>query len=117
MKTYGELKGFVQRHGIEHECLRMSKSYECMVEQGGHMVPMKESTCKGWMFGMHNVAGKCGGSDQWIWFRCMNGSDLTDDSPFFFEQRYSPSKNKAFRGVKERKAAYAYMDRRENDKD
>lgn len=114
MKTYAELLSFAVRYGIEHECIHLSKSYDGMKVQGEGMLPIKGNVSRGWMFGMKDVSGREGnGRGQWIWFLCLNGDALCGESVFFFEQRYSEAKNKAYRGLAERKAAYAAMNRRE----
>ena len=115
MKTYKELKDFVIRHHLVHECYPVKNSYEKLQQEDGKIQRIRCETIRGWLFGVHNIEGKKGtGQDEWIWFKCMNPvRELSDNSVFFFEQRYSETKNKAFRGTRERLAAYAAIQRRE----
>ena len=111
MKTYGELKDFVRRTGVIHECVPMISSFTSIEGDGDRLSVRKDGVTRGFRFGMLNVDARRK-MDSWIWFRCADRT-LREDSSFFFEQRYLPGRNKVLRGTKERAAAYAAIGKRD----
>jgi|GEM_PF-4604997 len=110
MRTYRQLMDFVTSNGITHECVPMMSAYTEIYQEGGKTMASRKSVNKGYRFGM---VGVCQGkAEEWIWFKCAD-RELRDTSAFFFEQRYSPRKNRAYRGIRERQTAYAALNKRE----
>lgn len=110
MKTYRQLIDFVTSQDIAHECVPMKSSYSEICEESGKAMVNRNGVTKGYRFGM---VGVCQGKgEEWIWFKCAD-QELRDTSAFFFEQRYSPRKNRAYRGIREKQAAYAALNKRE----
>lgn len=100
MKTYSELKQFIEKTGCRFECNPIEHTYEyinpisCKIE--------KNTIVVGYSFGINNPAQKKGQSEwQWVWFESI-GEILNEDTKFFFEHRYSQVNAKTYKGWQER---------------
>ena len=110
--TYAELKNFVESCGVRFELNpRMEKTGDIVKNpETGRWED--ETYQSGWFFGMNNIAGRSGKSEwQWVWFRCYD-EELTDESYFYFEERYSMVNGRAYKGVREWLNAVATIERR-----
>ena len=81
MKTYKELKQFVEKQGCVFECSKGDYSHH---------------------FGINNPTGRKGASEwQWVWFESI-GEELNDETIFFPSHRYSISNGKYYKGWQEK---------------
>jgi len=78
MKTYGELKDFVRRTGVIHECVPMISSFTSIEGDGDRLSVRKDGVTRGFRFGMLNVDARRK-TDSWIWFRSTDRT-LREDS-------------------------------------
>lgn len=110
MKTFAELKAFCEKNNVRYEInpKRSDKWYNPYSRQF-------EDCILGWYFGMNNIAGKSGKSEyQWTWFYCYAAEKPTDESKFFFEERYSQVNGKSYKSVREEIQAEDCIERRMN---
>lgn len=100
MKTYSDLIKFCEKLGLQYVVnKRFSDNWTFLPEEERHEF--------GTYFGICNLANRKGDSEwSWTWFSCYdNKADLTDDSMFFFEERYSQMVGKSYKGWRERARA------------
>lgn len=84
MKTLAELKAFCEKNNVKYELNPMYGKEYYNPYAGEWRKPQI-----GWYFGMNNIAGKKGKSEwQWTWFQSTD-DEATDESIFFFCERYS----------------------------
>lgn len=110
MKTYRELKAFAEKNNVKFEVNPIRIPYEYFdIEAMKHVTDYIEA---GYYFGLNNIAGRSGASEwQWVWYKTTD-REITDDSMFFFEERYSMVNGKAYHGVSEMLKAEMTIDRR-----
>lgn len=110
MIKYKELKKFVEKCNVRHELNpRYSESeyYDCIDHE------FKRAQV-GWYFGMNNISGRKGQNEwQWVWFTCWD-DEVTDESVFFFSERYSQMVGRSYTGIKEDIRACEIIERRMN---
>ena len=100
MKTYSELKQFIESTGCTFECNPIKHTYEYYNPYSNKIE--KSTIVTGYTFGINNPAQRNGKSEwQWVWFESI--SDKLDESTkFFFSHRYSMNNGKTYKGWEER---------------
>lgn len=99
MKTYSELKQFIEKTGCRFECNPIIHEYEYFHPYNGIV---KDEIIEGYSFGIKNPSQKKGKSEwQWVWFESI-GEKLNEDTRFFFRHRYSQVNAKTYKGWEER---------------
>ena len=107
MKTLAELKNFCEKNNVRYELNPMYAKNELKVFTGEF-----EKVQVGWYFGMNNIAGRKGKSEwNWTWFEAI-GSEISDDTKFWFSERYSMVNGKSYKGWREEVAANETIERR-----
>lgn len=105
-----ELKTFCEKNSVRYE-INAKRSEKWYNPYSGEY----EDCVLGWYFGMNNIAGKAGKSEyQWTWYYCFDSEALTDNSDFFFEERYSQLNGKSYKGCREAIQADETIRRRMN---
>lgn len=100
MRTYKELKEFVEKQGCGFVCEPITHEYEYFNPFECKIV--KATSITGYNFGINNPACKNGKSEwQWYWFESI-GEGLKDETNFYFEKRYSQVNGKLYKGWQER---------------
>ena len=99
MKTLKELKDFCNKFGIRYEiCERLGdETYDFV--NGTWYRPVL-----GYEIGMNNISGRKGFSEwSWTWFKTFTlpSEELTDDTHFWFDRRYSQMVGKTYKGWNE----------------
>lgn len=91
MKTYAELKAFVEKTNAKYEINPLYSTFSFFSFVEGKEIT--RSTLVGYEFGINNVSGRKGIAEwAWTWFEftCLNDDEeLTEDSKFFFRNRYN----------------------------
>lgn len=104
MKTYQELKNFCEKNNVRYEIHPMySEPYGILDYVDGEFKYVERRTLLGYTIGMNNIAGKKGKSEwQWTWFETMAcGEEITDDTNFFFRERFSMLNGTSNKGWRE----------------
>ncbi len=110
MITYKELKEFTAKCNVKHE---LNPRY-CDSEYYSTITHKWERVQLGWYFGMNNISGKSGQNEwQWVWFSCLD-DEITDESVFFFVERYSQMVGRSYKGIREDIRACETIKRRMN---
>ena len=108
MKTLVELKAFCEKNNVRYELHKMMNRARYPWENEEN----DERYQVGWSFGMNNIAGRSGKSEwNWTWFECY-GAELTDETAFFFVERYSQVNGKSNTGLRELIQAEETIERR-----
>lgn len=106
MKTFAELVNYCEKLGLKYEVnRRFADNYT--------FLPAEERHEFGTFFGICNLANRKGASEwSWTWFVCYdNKADLTADSTFFFEERYSQAVGRSYKGWRESSKAYEAIEK------
>lgn len=112
MITYKELKNFVETCGVRHELNPKKSTYEGIDIVDGKIKFVEKEMINGFFFGMNNISGRSGKSEwQWFWFECYD-QEITDDSTFFFVERYSMVNGTSNKGFREGMKAIDTINRR-----
>lgn len=96
MKTLNQLIQFCEKNNIKYEIKKQYlDNYTWLDDEERHEF--------GTYFGMCNIAGRKGLSEwQWTWFHSYDKmGELTDDSMFWFDERYSMVNGKSYKGWRE----------------
>ena len=108
MKTLRELKSFCEKNNVRYELTKKMNRARFPWENEEN----DERYQVGWAFGMNNITGRSGKSEwQWTWFEAY-GSELDDETGFFFTERYSQVNGKSHTGVRELIQAEETIERR-----
>ena len=108
MKTLNELKSFCEKNNVRFELQKKMNRARYPWERDGE----DDRFQVGWAFGMNNISGRSGRSEwQWVWFEAY-GTELTDETVFFFTERYSQLNGKSNTGVRELIQAEETIERR-----
>lgn len=106
MKTFAQLVNYCEKLGLKYEVnKKFADNYRFLPEDERHEF--------GTYFGICNLANKKGASEwSWTWFSSYdNKSDLTEESVFFFEERYSQMVGRSYTGWRERSRANEAIER------
>lgn len=102
MKTYSELKQFIEKTGCDFQCNPIVKEYEYFNPFAIESPIVKSSFVMGYRFGINNPTKRLGqASYQWYWFESI-GEELNDDTKFYFEYRFSMINGESHKGWQER---------------
>ena len=100
MKTYKQLKDFAEKNNVRFE-VNPKWSGEYYSHTEGKYV----RDIIGYYFGLNNITGRKGKSEwQWVLYETYD-TELTDESLFFFVERYSCVNGKSYKGFEERMRA------------
>lgn len=96
MKTFAQLVNYCEKLGLQYE---VNKRYL----DDDRYLPAEERCEFGCYFGICNLANRKGASEwSWTWFMCFDKkSELTDESVFYFEERYSQMVGRSYKGWRE----------------
>lgn len=100
MKTYSELKAFVEKTNCKFELNPLYSEYEHYNLISGEWETNK--ILKGYEFGIENPSGRSGISEYiYVWFEAflLSDEELNDDTPFFFRNKHNWASGKDERGV------------------
>lgn len=100
MKTYGELKAFVEKVNAKYEMHPLYHVYEHYNPFTGEWE--KNKILIGYEFGIENIAGRKGASTYiYTWFQCdvIGNEELNDNSTFFFRNKYNWASGREEKGV------------------
>ena len=120
MKTLKELKNFCEKNNVRYEInpLYSKPSWieQLVKDENGKLrfTLVEHRTLLGYEIGMNNIAGKKGQSEwQWVWFETIACFDEpTDDTNFFFRERYSQVNGTSNKGWREEMNAENTIERR-----
>ena len=115
MKTYKELKNFCEKNNVRYEIHPMySEPYYVLDYVDGKFKHVEHRTLLGYEIGMNNIAGRKGQSEwQWTWFETIACyEEPTDDTMFFFRERYSQINGTSNKGFRESMNAENTIERR-----
>lgn len=107
MFTLKQLKNFCEKNNVRYEInpwYSDNKHYNIITHEW-------EKIQLGWYFGMNNISGTKQGEWQWVWYKSWK-DELTDETYFYFEERYSMAIGKSYKGVNEGCRAYDTITRR-----
>ena len=104
MITLKQLKDFCEKNNVRFEMNpQYSKPNDILVYEDGKKVRKEHRTLLGYEFGINNIACKSGKSEwNWTWFEticCFE--EPTDETKFFFRERYSQVNGKSYKGWRE----------------
>lgn len=115
MKTLKELKNFCEKNNVRYEINAIyGKPYEVLDYVDGKFKYVEHRTLLGYEIGMNNIACKRGRSEwNWTWFETIACfEEPTDDTKFFFRERYSMVNGKSYKGWREDMNAEKTIERR-----
>ena len=107
MFTYKQLKEVTEKCQVKFELSPRYADRGYYNMDGKYVQPQI-----GWWLGLNNISGRSGQSEwQWVWFTCLD-DNLTDESKFFFDQRYSMAVGQVYRGWREGFRAFKTIEKR-----
>lgn len=108
MFTLNQLKSFCEKNNVRYEINPRYSDKEIY----NFLTKKWDKIQLGWYFGMNNISGTKQGDFQWVWYEAITCQELSDETNFYFVERYSCAVGKSYKGINESWKAYKTITRR-----